>query len=112
MESSHEWRSGVYAGAGFGERSDHAHCLRAHRPVSCNRRFESNRALPRAPVFRHHFYRDSLSRRNHSARLADGNDGREWFEKTLLPRFAPVTISALLATLVCIFAFQAENITG
>jgi ACR3 family arsenite transporter len=38
--------------------------------------------------------------------------GREWFEKTLLPRFAPVTITALLATLVCIFAFQADNITA
>jgi ACR3 family arsenite transporter len=38
--------------------------------------------------------------------------GREWFEKTLLPRFAPVTITALLATLVFIFAFQADNITG
>ena len=38
--------------------------------------------------------------------------GREWFEKTLLPRFAPLTITALLATLVCIFAFQADNITG
>lgn len=38
--------------------------------------------------------------------------GREWFEKALLPRFAPVTITALLATLVCIFAFQADNITG
>jgi ACR3 family arsenite transporter len=38
--------------------------------------------------------------------------GRDWFEKTLLPRFAPVTITALLATLVCIFAFQADNITG
>ena len=38
--------------------------------------------------------------------------GRDWFEKRLLPRFAPVTISALLATLVLIFAFQAENITG
>jgi arsenite transporter len=38
--------------------------------------------------------------------------GRGWFEKTLLPRFAPVTITALLATLVCIFAFQADNITG
>jgi ACR3 family arsenite transporter len=37
--------------------------------------------------------------------------GKEWFEHTLLPRFAPVTISALLATLVFIFAFQAENIT-
>jgi arsenite transporter len=38
--------------------------------------------------------------------------GRDWFERTLLPRFAPVTITALLATLVCIFAFQADNITG
>lgn len=38
--------------------------------------------------------------------------GREWFERELLPRFAPVTITALLLTLVFIFAFQAENITG
>jgi ACR3 family arsenite transporter len=38
--------------------------------------------------------------------------GRDWFEKTFLPRFAPVTILALLATLVFIFAFQADNITG
>jgi arsenite transporter len=38
--------------------------------------------------------------------------GKEWFEKRLLPRFAPVTITALLATLVFIFAFQADNITG
>ncbi len=36
--------------------------------------------------------------------------GREWFEGTLLPRFAPVTLAALLFTLVLIFAFQAENI--
>ncbi len=38
--------------------------------------------------------------------------GREWFEKVLLPKFAPVTILALLATLVLIFAFQADNITS
>jgi ACR3 family arsenite transporter len=38
--------------------------------------------------------------------------GRRWFEEVLLPRFAPVTILALLATLVLIFAFQADNITG
>jgi len=38
--------------------------------------------------------------------------GREWFEKSFLPRLAPVTILALLVTLVCIFAFQADNITG
>jgi ACR3 family arsenite transporter len=37
--------------------------------------------------------------------------GRDWFENTLLPRFAPVTVLALLATLVLIFAFQADNIT-
>ena len=38
--------------------------------------------------------------------------GKEWFENSFLPRFAPVTIAALLATLVFIFAFQADNITG
>ncbi len=37
--------------------------------------------------------------------------GRTWFEGVLLPKFAPVTIAALLATLVYIFAFQADNIT-
>ena len=41
-----------------------------------------------------------------------GTRGKAWFESTLLPRFAPVTITALLATLVFIFAFQADNITG
>jgi len=37
--------------------------------------------------------------------------GAEWFEKSFLPRFQPVTVVALLATLVLIFAFQAENLT-
>jgi len=37
--------------------------------------------------------------------------GKAWFEESLLPRFAPVTIAALLATLVFIFAFQADNLT-
>ncbi len=41
-----------------------------------------------------------------------GRHGIEWFERELLPRFAPVTISALLATLILIFAFQADNITS
>src|SRR3989338_6581288 len=31
--------------------------------------------------------------------------GKNWFEKELLPRFSPVSILALLATLICIFAF-------
>jgi len=38
--------------------------------------------------------------------------GREWFEGVFLSFFHPVTTLALLATLVLIFAFQAENITG
>ncbi len=37
--------------------------------------------------------------------------GRSWFEDVLLPRFAPVSMAALLTTLVLIFAFQAQNIT-
>jgi arsenite transporter len=40
-----------------------------------------------------------------------GRHGPAWFEQTLLPRFAPVSVTALLATLVLIFAFQADNIT-
>jgi ACR3 family arsenite transporter len=38
--------------------------------------------------------------------------GTEWFNNTFLPKLHPVAISALLATLVLIFAFQADNITG
>ena len=38
--------------------------------------------------------------------------GRGWFEDRVLPRFAPVSMAALLATLVLIFAFQADNLTG
>ncbi len=37
--------------------------------------------------------------------------GREWFENIFLPKFQPVTVFALLLTLVLIFAFQAENLT-
>jgi ACR3 family arsenite transporter len=37
--------------------------------------------------------------------------GAEWFEQRFLPRFHPVAVLALLATLVLIFAFQADNIT-
>lgn len=36
--------------------------------------------------------------------------GREWFETKLLPKFKPVSILALLATLVLLFAFQGQNI--
>jgi ACR3 family arsenite transporter len=37
--------------------------------------------------------------------------GLEWFTDRFLGLFHPVTVLALLATLVLIFAFQAENIT-
>jgi ACR3 family arsenite transporter len=39
-----------------------------------------------------------------------GRHGREWLDRSFLPRFAPVTMAALLATLVLIFAFQADNL--
>jgi ACR3 family arsenite transporter len=38
--------------------------------------------------------------------------GVAWFEGRFLPAFQPVTTLALLATLVLIFAFQAENLTS
>jgi ACR3 family arsenite transporter len=38
--------------------------------------------------------------------------GPTWFEESFLPRFHPVAVLALLATLVLIFAFQADNITN
>jgi ACR3 family arsenite transporter len=37
--------------------------------------------------------------------------GKDWFEKIFLAKFHPMTIAALLLTLVLIFAFQAENLT-
>jgi len=38
--------------------------------------------------------------------------GGEWFEQRYVAFFQPITVFALLATLVLIFAFQADNITG
>jgi arsenite transporter len=38
--------------------------------------------------------------------------GKDWFEKNFLPKFHPVMISALLLTLVLIFAFQSKNLTN
>ncbi len=38
--------------------------------------------------------------------------GSAWYETRFLARFHPVTTLALLATLVLIFAFQAENLTS
>jgi ACR3 family arsenite transporter len=48
----------------------------------------------------------SISRRTLIARK-----GRVWFTERFVGVFAPITVVALLATLVLIFAFQAENIT-
>lgn len=36
--------------------------------------------------------------------------GKGWFEQSFLPRFQPLAITALLLTLLFIFAFQADNI--
>ena len=36
--------------------------------------------------------------------------GKEWFKKSFLPRLKPVSIVALLITLVLLFAFQGQNI--
>jgi arsenite transporter len=38
--------------------------------------------------------------------------GKDWFESKWLPFFHPMTIVALLVTLVLIFAFQADNLLG
>jgi ACR3 family arsenite transporter len=38
--------------------------------------------------------------------------GKDWFEQQFLPKFHPIMISALLLTLVLIFAFQAQNLTS
>jgi len=38
--------------------------------------------------------------------------GKKWFESVFLAKFHPVSMIALLLTLVCIFAFQAENLTS
>ena len=38
--------------------------------------------------------------------------GAEWFDRAFVPAFHPVTVVALLATLVLIFAFQADNLTA
>ena len=38
--------------------------------------------------------------------------GLGWFEKTFLPTLHPISILALLTTLVIVFAFQADNLTN
>lgn len=38
--------------------------------------------------------------------------GQEWFTKTFLPRLKPISIFALLITLVLLFAFQGKNIVN
>jgi ACR3 family arsenite transporter len=45
-----------------------------------------------------------------SRKLLLKSQGREWFDGVFLRRFQPVTIIALLATLILIFAFQADNL--
>ncbi|KPK01331.1 MAG: transporter [Gemmatimonas sp. SG8_28] len=46
-----------------------------------------------------------------SRKILIARKGSEWFKRRFVALFAPITVIALLATLVLIFAFQAENIT-
>lgn len=39
-----------------------------------------------------------------------GSKGEDWFKADFLPKFKPVSIIALLLTLILLFAFQGENI--
>jgi ACR3 family arsenite transporter len=45
-------------------------------------------------------------------RILVARRGVVWFTERFVVKFGPVTVVALLATLVCIFAFQADNITA
>jgi ACR3 family arsenite transporter len=45
-------------------------------------------------------------------KLVVSNRGQAWFEKSFLPLFKPVSIIALLATLILLFAFQGQNIVN
>lgn len=45
-----------------------------------------------------------------TSKLLIGSNGREWFTGKFLPKFKPVSIIALLLTLILLFAFQGENI--
>jgi len=47
-----------------------------------------------------------------TSRLLIKRHGEEWFKKVFLPKLKPVSIFALLLTLVLLFAFQGPNITG
>jgi ACR3 family arsenite transporter len=47
-----------------------------------------------------------------SRRALVARHGRPWLEERFLPRFQPLAVTALLATLVLIFAFQADNLLG
>ena len=45
-----------------------------------------------------------------TSKLLIRSKGKEWFTSEFLPKFKPVSIIALLLTLVLLFAFQGENI--
>jgi hypothetical protein len=110
VESSYRWRSGLHPGAGIPERPDHAVSVCADCALSGGGNFEP--ASPDAGFAYSVLAFTVIPSVLGSAlrRWLIAKHGREWFEGQLLLRFAPVTITALLATLVLIFAFQADNI--
>src|SRR5678816_3024955 len=106
-----DWRrSRVYAGTGFGQRSDHAGPVCTHRSVPGFRGIVVDRSISSACELGHRIHRDSAGAGSLLRTWLIRKRGRGWFETVLLPRLAPVTITALLTTLVLIFAFQADNL--
>ena len=47
-----------------------------------------------------------------SRKLLLRSRGEHWFQRRYIPFFQPITVIALLLTLILIFAFQADNITN
>ena len=107
-----ERRRRLHAGPGVRERSHHAGGLCAVGSVPGDRSLISCRTVPGPALFGNRIHCDPPRRRRPPAAVVDRAARQGLFERTLLPRFAPVTITALLATLVFIFAFQADNITN
>jgi len=80
--------------------------------LSGQRRFLAGGALQGPPLCRGYFHRHPLVAGVLLRSYFIRRRGRDWFEKVLLPRFAPISMLALLTTLVLIFSFQADNITN
>ena len=109
LELSHRRRRALHVGAGRDKRSHHGLRLCANRYVSVG---VSGVHIPGKVLFISVlvFIVIPLAAGWVSRNALIKTKGIAWFDSIFLPKFRPVTIVALLATLVLIFAFQAENI--